>query len=60
MWYERMSHRYILTIDEDDDTGELFVTLPDTLLEEAGWYYGDELQYEIEDDKIILKKFTEP
>ena len=55
-----MSHRYIITIDEDVDTGVLLVTLPDTLLEEAGWYYGDELQYEIEDDKIILRKFIEP
>ena len=55
-----MAHRYILTIDEDDVTGELLGTLPDTLLEEAGWYYGDELQYEIEDDKIILRKFIEP
>lgn len=55
-----MSHRYILPIEEDDDTGELFVTLPDTLLEEAGWYYGDQLQYEIVDDEIILRKFIEP
>lgn len=60
MWYERMSHRYILPIEENEDTGELFVTLPDDLLDEMGWYYGDELQYEIEDDKIILRKFIEP
>ena len=55
-----MSHRYILPIEENEDTGELFVTLPDDLLDEVGWYYGDELQYEIEDDKIILRKFIEP
>ena len=29
-------------------------------IEEAIWYNGDELQYEIEDDKIILRKFIEP
>ncbi len=60
MWYERMSHRYILTIDEDDDTGELLLNLPDDLLDEMGWYYGDELEYSIEDDQLTLKKFKEP
>ena len=52
-----MSHRYILTIDEDDDTGELLLNLPDDLLDEMGWYYGDELEYSIEDDQLTLKKF---
>ena len=51
-----MSHRYILTIDEDDDTGELLLNLPDDLLDEMGWYYGDELEYSIEDDQLTLKK----
>ncbi len=60
MWYERMSHRYILTIDEDDVTGELLLNLPDDLLDEMGWYYGDELEYSIEDDQLTLKKFKEP
>ena len=54
------SHRYILTIDEDDDTGELLLNLPDDLLDEMGWYYGDELEYSIEDDQLTLKKFKEP
>ena len=55
-----MSHRYILTIDEDDDTGELLLNLPDDLLDEMGWYYGDELEYSIEDDQLTLKTFKEP
>lgn len=53
-----MSHRYILPVEEDEH-GEYFITLPDELLDETGWDYGDQLQYEIQDDTIILRKLDE-
>ena len=53
-----MSHRYILPVEEDEH-GEYYITLPDELLDETGWDYGDQLQYEIQDDTIILRKLDE-
>tara|TARA_B100000927_G_scaffold291486_1_gene293940 strand:- start:8007 stop:8174 length:168 start_codon:yes stop_codon:yes gene_type:complete len=55
-----MSHRYILPIEEDEESGELLLNLPDELLDEMGWYFGDELEYSIEDDQLTLRKFKEP
>jgi len=34
-----------LFIQEDPDTGELFVELPDRLLKELGWEEGDDLEW---------------
>ena len=35
-----MSKRYVLEVQEDEH-GEVFVELPEELLEEAGWLVGD-------------------
>jgi len=54
-----MSKRYVLEVQEGDD-GEVFVQLPDELLEEAGWREGDTLEYSEDiDGTIMLKKVDE-
>jgi|TARA_R100000081_G_C4773161_1_gene146862 bifunctional DNA-binding transcriptional regulator/antitoxin component of YhaV-PrlF toxin-antitoxin module len=53
-----MSRRFILTIDEDDH-GDLFVTLPDELTEELGWLIGDTLQYQVDDETLVVTKLDE-
>jgi|TARA_R100000030_G_scaffold17286_7_gene11810 antitoxin component of MazEF toxin-antitoxin module len=53
-----MSQRYILPVEEDEH-GDLFITLPDALLDEAGWDYGDTLEYDVQDDSVILRKINE-
>ena len=42
---------------EEDDEGNLFITLPDELLEEAGWKEDDELEWtDRGDGSFELKK----
>ncbi len=47
--------RWILPVDEGED-GEQILTLPDDLLEAAGWFPGDELEWLVDDDGITLRK----
>lgn len=57
--YRVMSKRYVLEVQEDE-YGDVFVTLPDELLEEAGWDVGDVLEYEEDiDGSVILHKIIE-
>tara|TARA_Y100000004_G_scaffold193124_1_gene255059 strand:+ start:491 stop:655 length:165 start_codon:yes stop_codon:yes gene_type:complete len=54
-----MSKRYVLEVQEDEH-GEVFVELPEELLEEAGWLVGDVLEYSEETDgSIRLEKVEE-
>jgi hypothetical protein len=50
--------RWIVALEEDPATGELFFTLPPTLLEELGWQIGDTLQWNVgrDDDSVSLTK----
>lgn len=47
-------------IQEDPDSGELFVELPDKLLKQLGWKEGDDLRWiEEENGNWSIKKVTE-
>ena len=52
-----MSHRFTTKLDEDD-YGDLILTIPYEICEEIGWNIQTELQFEIGDEgsSIILKK----
>ena len=41
---------------EEDVFGEIFLSLPQELLDEVGWVEGDVLNVDIENDAIILTK----
>tara|TARA_B100001142_G_scaffold321480_1_gene368197 strand:+ start:1921 stop:2079 length:159 start_codon:yes stop_codon:yes gene_type:complete len=43
-------------IQYDDETDELIVPIPDEILDSLDWCIGDELQWEYNDDSILLKK----
>lgn len=47
------SHTYTLTVKEDD-LGELYVVLPDEMLDELGWDLNTELIYEINEDGSVM------
>ena len=49
-------HRFTTTIEEDDDTGELFVKLPESLLSAADLNVGDVVEYSVENETIIFTK----
>lgn len=54
-----MSKRYTIPVEEDEH-GDCFITLPDELLDEAGWVCGDELEYTEEwDGSFILRKVAD-
>ena len=53
-----MSKRYILDV-EDDDYGDLFITIPTELMEEMGWRAGTKLEYTEETDGSIILKAIE-
>lgn len=37
---------FVVTLEEDPDTGELIMPLPQALLDEAGWVEGDTLDWQ--------------
>ena len=44
-----MSHRFTTKLEEDD-FGDLIVTIPYEICEELGWTIEDELDYDITED----------
>ena len=42
--------RYVITVEEDPETGELVLPFSDEMLAEVGWVVGDTLSWEIQDD----------
>ena len=42
---------WIITLEEDPETGDLVMPLPDALLKEIGWQIGDELEWDVDQDK---------
>ena len=52
---------YLVTLEEDSETGDLILPLPDELLKEAGWKTGDTLDWKDNGDGTfsMTKKKTE-
>tara|TARA_B100001996_G_scaffold206770_1_gene158522 strand:+ start:573 stop:734 length:162 start_codon:yes stop_codon:yes gene_type:complete len=53
-----MSHRFTVPIEEND-FGDSVITIPENIMLELGWEVDDQLDYDIIDDKLILKKYNE-
>ena len=45
MKQESKPGREILTVEEDPDSGDLFIALPQELLENVGWKEGDTIEW---------------
>lgn len=51
------SKRWLLTVDEDAETGDSILTFPPDFLKEAGWKEGDTIEWiDLEDGSWQLKK----
>lgn len=48
--------KLMTTIEYDPETDELMLPIPDEILDSLGWDIGDMLQWEYNDDSIVLKK----
>ena len=53
-----MSQRFYTTLEEDD-FGDLILTIPYEVCEELGWSVNTKLDYTIEEDSFTLKKHQE-
>ena len=49
---------YILEIQENED-GELYIELPDEVVEELGWKEGDILSWDLKGEGVILSRLNE-
>ena len=53
----RSQTSWIITLEEDPETGDLIMPLPAELLEEQGWAIGDTLEWDFNDvDKTATLK----
>ena len=50
-----MSHRFTTKLEEDD-FGDLLLTIPYEICEELGWNTEEELDYDVQDNCFILKR----
>ena len=41
----KVEDRSILEVQEDPETGELFIVFPESLLTQLGWREGDDIQW---------------
>ena len=46
---------YIIEVQENN-SGDLFIELPDELIDELGWQEGDILNWDLKGDGIVLNK----
>ena len=53
-----MSKRFTTKLD-DDDFGDLVLTIPYEICEELGWYRETELEYDIIDGESTFKKLED-
>ena len=44
---------WVITPEEDPETGEVIITFPPDLLEQAGWHEGDTLNWSVRDDGSV-------
>jgi hypothetical protein len=44
---------WVITLEEDPETGDLIMPLPDELLAAQGWKIGDELTWDMKDSGEI-------
>jgi bifunctional DNA-binding transcriptional regulator/antitoxin component of YhaV-PrlF toxin-antitoxin module len=51
--------KYILEVQEDQD-GDLFIVLPEEVIEELGWKEDDILNWDVHGEGIILSKVHDP
>jgi hypothetical protein len=47
------------TLVKQDDDGELYIELPPEVMDQYGWSIGDDLEWIVEDGKILLRKRTD-
>jgi len=50
--------RFTVSLQEDE-YGDLILPIPEEVIDDLGWELGDELQYIVDGDTFLLKKYEE-
>lgn len=53
---ENETKRWIVTVEEDPETGDLILPFPDGLLDSMGWKEGDVINWKEENGAWILTR----
>lgn len=53
---ENETKRWIVTVEEDPDTGDLILPFPEGLLDSMGWKEGDVINWREENGSWILTR----
>ena len=48
--------RYEVIVQEDPDSDDLILPIPQVLLDQLGWKEGDDIEFVVEDNHWYLKK----
>ena len=54
----KRDNRFIVEVQEDVSTGDLFVPIPEQILNDMGWYEGTELSMVVEGGEIIIREVS--
>ena len=46
----------ITTVEVDPVTGEYYITIPEWIISEYGWYEGTEVNMEVDGDCILIRE----
>lgn len=51
---------WIIELEEDPETGDIVMPLPEELIQSQGWAIGDTLEWDVNEEtgEIVLKKST--
>ena len=61
MTYKKINHNtWILEVQENGSTKELYIEFPPDALDQVGWDIGDTLEWDIEDGVVSVKKKEQP
>lgn len=51
-----LNTRYEVITQEDPETGDMILPIPQPILDSLGWKEGDEVEFEVDKGKIYIKK----
>ena len=50
--------RFIVSLEENVTTGDLVLPIPQEILSDLDWYEGQELEWTIDGDELILREVS--
>ncbi len=50
-------NKFITTIQECDDSENLFIQIPEQILKQLNWKEGTTITWQIQDDAILISKY---